>query len=138
VLWAQSARLGLARAFRMQQLIRQEQLFAGGVYSIRGYDEEAIRPGFLERVEEQLLLVLNEEIHVPLWRDLLTGVLFVDAGNVWQDWGSFGDEFLTAVGLGLRASTPVGLVRLDVAYPLDPLFGQEQKAKLYFGLGNVF
>jgi outer membrane translocation and assembly module TamA len=32
----------------------------------------------------------------------------------------------------------VGLLRLDVAYPLDELAGQEQKVKVYFGLGNVF
>jgi translocation and assembly module TamA len=137
LLWAQSARVGLARAFRGQELISLELLFAGGEYSIRGYDEDSIGRGFLEMVDEQALLVLNEELHIPVWRDVLSGVVFVDAGNVWPDWGSFGEDFLTSAGLGLRASTPVGILRLDLAYPFDRRPGDEA-VKVYFGLGNVF
>ena len=47
-------------------------------------------------------------------------------------------EVRAAIGLGLRGATPVGLVRFDVAYPLDRLPGEEQSVKFYFGLGNVF
>jgi translocation and assembly module TamA len=138
MVWAQSARVGLAKSFRGQELVSFEILFAGGQYSIRGYDEDSIGPGPLEAVGEQALLVLNEELHVPVWGDLVTGVVFLDAGNVWPDWRSLGDDYLTAAGLGLRVSTPVGLVRLDVAYPFDRPSDDDDEIKFYLGLGNVF
>ena len=136
-LWAQSARVGLARAFREQSLVGFELLFAGGEYSIRGYDENSIGPGLFDDVEEQALAVINQELRAPLWGDLLTGVLFFDAGQVWDDSGDLGRDFLTSGGLGLRARTPAGILRLDVAYPFDRRPGDDE-VTFYFGLGNTF
>ena len=73
---------------------------------------------------------------VRLWLDL-TGIVFVDAGQVWAETSEFGRDLATALGLGLRASTPLGLFRFDVAYPFDPRPGDDSY-KLYFGFGNVF
>ena len=50
---------------------------------------------------------------------------------------SFGRDLATAVGLGLRADTPVGVIRLDLARPLDRRPG-DPSLKLYVGLGNAF
>ncbi|HVR29367.1 MAG TPA: translocation/assembly module TamB domain-containing protein [Thermoanaerobaculia bacterium] len=136
LLWAQSARLGLARSFRDQTLDRDERFFAGGQYSLRGYDEDSLGTRFLA-VGEQATFVVNQELRVPVWRDLLTGVVFLDAGQVWNDVGDFGRDFLTSGGLGLRARTPVGTVRLDLAHPFDRRPGDDS-LKLYLGLGNAF
>jgi outer membrane protein assembly factor BamA len=137
LVWAQSGRIGLARAFRGQSLVGFELLFAGGEYSIRGYDDDSIGPGLFDDVEEQALAVLNQELHVPLWGDLLNGVVFFDAGEVWDDFHELGRDFLTSGGLGLRARTPAGTLRLDVAYPFDRRPGDDE-VTVYFGLGNVF
>ncbi len=138
LVWAQSIRIGLAKAFN-QDLIPQDRFFAGGEFSVRGYQTESLGP--LERFAPipaggDALLVLNQELR---WQvsDRFTGVGFVDAGNVWADRADFGFDLATSIGLGLRAATPVGILRLDLAHaldrrPIDPEF------KIYFGFGSTF
>ena len=47
----------------------------------------------------------------------LTGLAFFDAGQVWARPRDASFDLAKSIGLGLRASTPVGLLRLDAAYP---------------------
>ncbi|MEE8522776.1 MAG: outer membrane protein assembly factor [Thermoanaerobaculia bacterium] len=138
VTWAQSLRLGWAEAFGGQQLSPDERFFTGGELSVRGYGNDSLGPVSATGVPigGEALLVVNQELRFPVWESI-RGVLFVDAGNVWQDAGDLGFDFFTAAGLGLRVSTPVGLVRFDVALPLDRR-PQDDRVKLYLGLGNVF
>ena len=139
--WAQSVRVGLAKPFSGQELIPDVRFFAGGAYSVRGYADETLGPtetlGDLTRaVGGEALFVLNEELRVPLpWN--LVGLAFVDVGNVWATPSDFGRDLVTALGLGLRADTPVGLLRFDAAFPLDAPPG-EPGFKLYLGFGNAF
>jgi translocation and assembly module TamA len=139
--WAQALRAGWARAYRGQELLRFERFFAGGEHSVRGYATESLGPqevlgGLVRPLGGEALLVLNEELRVRLPWDL-TGLVFLDAGQVWADAGDFGSGLATAVGLGLRAPTPVGLLRLDAAFPLDRRPGDESY-RLYLGFGNAF
>jgi outer membrane protein assembly factor BamA len=139
--WAQSVRVGLAKPFSGQELIPDVRFFAGGAYSVRGYADETLGPtetlGDLTRaVGGEALFVLNEELRVPLPWDLV-GLAFVDVGNVWATPSDFGRDLVTALGLGLRADTPVGLLRFDAAFPLDAPPG-EPGFKLYLGFGNAF
>ncbi len=139
--WAQSVRVGLAKPFSGQKLIPDVRFFAGGEYSVRGYETESLGPtetlGDLTRaVGGEALFVLNEELRVPLpWN--LVGLVFLDVGNVWASPSDFGRDLATALGLGLRADTPIGLLRLDAAFPVDAPSG-EPGFKLYFGFGNAF
>ena len=141
VTWAQSWRVGLAEAFGGQELGRDDRFFAGGELSVRGYREQSLGPRELlgstvAARGGEALLVVNQELRWPLpWG--LRGVAFLDAGNVWESPSDFGSDLLTAGGLGLRAATPVGLVRLDVAFPLDRR-EEDDEFKVYLGLGNVF
>ena len=82
------------------------------------------------------VLVVNEELRFPLFWDM-SGLVFFDAGQVWAETSDFGRDLATAVGLGLRADTPVGVIRLDLARPLDRRPG-DPSFKLYVGLGNAF
>jgi len=139
--WAQSVRLGVARAFAGQELLRDERFFAGGAFSVRGYDTKSLGPqetlGTLVRpLGGEALLLVNEELRVPLPFDL-TGLLFADIGQVWDRLRDVDTNLSTSLGLGLRARTPVGLVRLDVGFPLDRRPG-DQSYRLYFGFGNAF
>lgn len=140
LVWAQSVRIGLAEAFD-QELIRQERFFAGGEFSVRGYATESLGPqerlGLIVRpMGGEALLVVNEELR---WRfaDRFTAVLFLDAGNVWIDRSDLGSDLLLSTGLGLRALTPLGVLRLDLAHALDrrPF---DPEYKLYLGFGNTF
>jgi outer membrane protein assembly factor BamA len=139
--WAQSVRLGRAEAFSGHELAEDLLLLAGGEYSVRGYRRETLglpelASGFPPSAEYNSLFVLNEELRFEIW-DLLSGLLFLDAGNVWI-YNDIDFDLFTSLGLGLRADTPFGLLRLDVAVPLDRREGIDPDVKLYFGLGNVF
>jgi outer membrane translocation and assembly module TamA len=81
-------------------------------------------------------MVINEELRVPLGRGL-TGLVFVDAGQVYADRTELGRNLAKSVGLGVRASTPIGVLRLDLAHALDRRPG-DSSFKLYAGFGNVF
>jgi translocation and assembly module TamA len=82
------------------------------------------------------LFLVNQELRFPIAGDF-GGVLFLDVGNVWEEVGDFGRDLEVGVGAGARWSSPVGLLRLDLAAPLDPREG-EQKLRFYFGFGHVF
>ena len=76
----------------------------------------------------------------------LSGAVFVEAGNVWQDpWAVHPNDLLYDAGPGLRLDTPFGLVRVDVGYQLKPLDGlrldgqpQEHRWRINFGIGEAF
>ena len=57
---------------------------------------------------------------------------------MWQDTGDLGRDLLTSTGIGIRALTPVGLLRLDLAHALDRRPEIDPEFKLYFGLGASF
>jgi len=141
VVWAQSVRAGFARAFEGQELIPDVRFYAGGGYSVRGYGTESLGPredlgGTLYVTGGSTLLVVNEELRVPLHPRLL-GVLFFDAGQVWASSRDFGTGLATSTGLGVRALTPLGVLRLDGAVPLNRREG-DPAWRVTFGFGNVF
>lgn len=132
--WAHSYRLGLFES-KDQNPLSDELFVAGGEYSVRGYGFETLfdrktgAPG-------QALLVINQELRFPVW-GILRGVFFVDAGGVWENKSDFGSDLYSGVGVGLRARTPVGLVRFDLGRPLDRLEG-DPKWRTYLGFGHSF
>jgi outer membrane protein assembly factor BamA len=139
--WAQSVRLGVEHPFAGQEIIRDELFFAGGPFSVRGYRQETLGPqeslGVVVRpAGGEALFVINEELRFALpWS--LTGLAFFDAGQVWAKPRDASFDLAKSIGLGLRASTPVGLLRLDAAYPLDRRPG-DGRYKIYVGFGNAF
>lgn len=135
VVWAQGVRSGVARAFGGQALIEDDRFLVGGELSVRGYEPESLRSE--GDPEEETLLVLNQELRFPLPFADLTGLVFFDAGQVWDRFGDFGTGLAKSLGLGLRLGTPVGLIRFDAAFPLDRRPGDESY-KLYVGFGNAF
>jgi outer membrane protein assembly factor BamA len=137
IVWAQRIRAGTQFTRDGTRVPVQDQYVAGGSYSLRGYPEESFGPG-------QVQLLLNEEIHFPLWSEL-SGVAFFDTGNVWSSWdtifddvsscntGGCGSKLFSSVGVGLRFSA----FRLDYAIPLDQRPG-DPDYQLFFGFGSAF
>jgi outer membrane protein assembly complex protein YaeT len=119
-----------------------ERFFAGGGTSLRGFGLNQAGPrdpvtGF--PVGGQAMLVFNQELRFPLrirrLGNKLGGAIFYDAGNVFSQVGTItlhstpslasqtsGElSYLShTVGLGFRYNTPVGPVRVDLAYQLNP------------------
>ena len=83
------------------------------------------------------LFIVNQELRFPLPGDWFSGLVFFDAGDVWESREAIDSGLFKSVGLGLRASTPAGPLRFDVAFPLDRRDGDD-RVKVYFGFGHVF
>lgn len=142
VVWAQSLRAGLARAFD-QELLSSVRFFAGGEFSVRGYPWESLGPrqwdwsaGEFYATGGEAMLVLNQELRIPLLWDV-SGLVFVDAGQVWGDSRDFPSSLATSTGFGFRAMTPIGVLRLDVAFPLDRR-PDDPRHRIYAGFGTTF
>ena len=120
-----------------QAYLSTQRLGIGGATTVRGYENNSLELinllSFFGATTH--VLVLNEELRFPLWRDL-RGVAFLDYGRLWAGLSEgSGTEYRLGAGGGLRYSTPVGVLRFDVAFPLR---GQERTTRYYFGLGQAF
>lgn len=132
-------RLGLGTGLD-QVLIPTEKFYAGGGTTIRGFKQDSLGPtdprtglpGGGEAV-----LILNQELRFPLLRPL-SGVVFLDAGNVFPEIADFSLKHLrAAAGVGLRYQLGFLLFRLDLGFKLDRRPG-ESPSTLFFSLGQSF
>jgi translocation and assembly module TamA len=94
------------------------RFFAGGDNSVRGYEYQSLGPRGEngQVVGGELLLTSSAEVEVGLvGKFAFAG--FYDAGNAFT---SLGDGIMEqGVGGGLRWKSPVGPIRLDLAFPID-------------------
>jgi outer membrane protein assembly factor BamA len=116
-----------------RQIPISEHFFAGGANSQRAFPENQAGPRDLETgfpVGGNAVLTNNLELRFPLVGDNLGGVLFEDAGNVYDDIHDISFRFrqqnlqdfnymVHAVGFGFRYHTPIGPVRVDLSFSPD-------------------
>jgi outer membrane protein assembly factor BamA len=133
--WAQGYRLGLAHAFRGEPLVADEGFEAGGANSIRGFGTNEVGPADYP-FGKAAVIVLNQELRYR-HPSGLGGVLFYDGGNTFPTVRDFSLRLRHALGAGLRWSSPVGLLRVDVGVPLFPREG-ESRYKAFFSFGQAF
>ena len=135
---ASAARVGMARTFDGETLIPSERFYAGGATSVRGYNENDLgaRSIFGDAEGGQALFIANGELRFPIYR-WARGVGFVDLGNVYSTASDLLQSLQVGTGAGLRLNTPVGLLRLDVATPVNPR-PIDPKWRVHFGLGHSF
>lgn len=135
------------RGGRQDVLPPDERLFAGGASSVRGFEQNTLGPGVwiyqLEQEGDEVVssdtafvpvggstsAVASLEVRFPspFLRDRLRLAAFVDAGNV-QVGGlrDLSSGWRVTPGVGLRAQSPVGPIRMDLAFnpqapPTGPL-----------------
>ena len=86
------------------------------------------------------LFILNSEARFPLRiNKALGGVVFYDGGNVYSaiSLPNFVNNYSNTVGIGLRYSTPIGPIRIDVGRNLNPVSGISA-TQYYITLGQAF
>ena len=117
--------------------------FAGGGGSIRGYPYRSIGVSYTSPDGESFtvggkgLLEASGEVRYR-FADNWGAVVFVDTGVVTADSTLSGErDFKTGTGLGVRYYTPIGVLRGDLATPLQPEPGDSRIA-LYIGIGQAF
>lgn len=116
------------------QLPPELRFFAGGDRSIRGfgYEEIGSRNDAGDVIGGDNLLEASIEME-RYWRKGFGGALFVDGGDAW-----LGDDFTlhVGVGAGVRWKSPVGVLRLDLAYPIKSI--DSNSWQIHFNIGPDF
>lgn len=123
-----------------------ERFFGGGSISHRGFGENQAGPRDIGQpaapgapatqptgfpLGGDAILFSNLELRFPLIGENIGGVLFEDAGNVYSRFSKISfrssqrnlqdfDYMVHAVGFGVRYKTPIGPVRVDLAYTINP------------------
>ena len=127
-----------------------KKFFLGGATSVRGWGRFEVGPlgGQGLPIGGNSLFAFSSELRASLAQvsSNLGGVVFLDAGNVWARVGDLKfNDLRYATGAGLRYQTPVGPVRLDFGYQLNPIpglrpNGQEEKRRwrIHFSIGQAF
>jgi translocation and assembly module TamA len=109
------------------------RFFAGGDNSVRGYDYESLGPrnALGELIGGNRVFEASVEYEHPLTESWSIAT-FVDAGNAF-----LGSDFKlrTGAGIGARWFTPIGPIRLDVAWPIDMAPGEDAGPRLHISLG---
>ena len=83
------------------------------------------------------LALLNAEWRFPI-AGAFGGSVFVDGGNVWREIGDFeSDQVRWGAGAGLRWLSPVGPLRVEIGWKLDPE-PFEDPYVWFISLGNPF
>jgi outer membrane protein assembly factor BamA len=123
-----------------------KKFFLGGATSVRGWGLYEISPlsGGLP-IGGNSMFAFSEEVRTTISGNL-GGVVFLDAGNVWADsWSINLRDLRYAIGPGLRYKTPVGPVRFDFGYQLNPIPGlivngspQSRRWRIHFSIGQAF
>jgi len=100
-----------------------ERFFAGGDTTVRGFAQDRLASsGVLDRngVSRggQAVVIFNGELRFPILRGLgLGGAAFVDVGNVYARAADIELGALrTGIGFGIRWSSPVGPLRVDLGW----------------------
>jgi translocation and assembly module TamA len=112
--------------------IPQSMLFrTGGSTSVRGYDLESLGDDESGAVLGGRYFALASVEGTHWFTERIGGAVFVDAGNAWNDTSHL--PIALGYGVGLRASSPIGPLRIDVAYGQD-----DGTVRLHFSLGLTF
>lgn len=118
----------------------------GGAETLRGYEYGKF-DGF-----NKFHATVENKIQL---NSTLQFVTFFDIGNAWQNTTTVGgkkvntpdregaknfSDLKKGVGIGIRLNTPIGPLRFDYGWPLDPEVkgGQKTGGKFYFSFGQTF
>lgn len=136
---ARSTEFGVMQAFHyngdpLDAIPLAERFFGGGSTSHRGFPEDQAGPRDPETgfpIGGTALLFNQTELRFPLIGENIGGVLFHDVGNIFSSLDAISfrvtqhnlqdfDYMVHSVGFGIRYRTPVGPLRVDLGYTINP------------------
>lgn len=115
-----------------------ERFYAGGINSVRGYARRRVGPlAEDEPIGGHSLVETSIELRRAITDDI-GAAIFVDGGQVsLQSFDfPFGD-LQYGTGFGLRYRSPVGPIRVDLGFPLEPR-GDDARWQIYLSVGQTF
>jgi outer membrane protein insertion porin family len=163
ITWANSLRIGVAQPFSGSRVPTSELFFSGGGSTLRGFslngagEQRSVpvcsNPSDASTCTQiqvpdggRQLLIINSELRIPMPitfpspinRNLGFAALY-DGGNVFPSVGfhHFAPIYSNSIGIGLRYSTPLGPVRIDVGHNLNAPAGIKS-TEYFITLGQAF
>lgn len=160
-----AARVNFGQIFFAQpdSLPANIRFFSGGTNSVRGFTRQQLgpkRPSFTDDdqfdgfvpIGGRATFTFNAEIRqaVPFFFDGFGIAAFLDGGQVWRALDRIDERALQfGTGGGLRYQSPIGPVRFDVGYKLNPRdedmnifqgedFGGGSRLTFHFSIGQAF
>ncbi len=134
--WFFQGRLEAGQVFVRDDVIVPESMRfrAGGDNSVRGYGYRKLTPQ-INGVDTggKVLLTASAEVARPILASIpeLWGAAFLDVGRAADNWGDYKPAI--GVGVGVRFRSPVGPLKLDLAY------GEEtQQFRIHLTVGVAF
>jgi outer membrane protein insertion porin family/translocation and assembly module TamA len=123
-----------------------KKYFLGGATTIRGWGRFEVSPLAAGLpVGGNSVFLFSSELRAHIVGNF-GAVAFLDTGNVWAgSWGIRLNDLRYSVGTGLRYQTPIGPLRLDWGYQLNPIPGllingepQTRRWRIHFSIGQAF
>jgi len=107
-----------------------QRFFTGGDATVRGFDYESLAPADAtgKLVGGRFLNVGSVDYSVKV-RESWRAAVFIDAGRAFD---TVGDPWHKAAGVGVRWLSPVGQIRIDLAFPLNEV---ERSWRLHIFMG---
>jgi len=133
--------IGYVQGFGGEDVPLDERFYLGGINTLRGFAPREVGPydpvyddytgGYKETY-------FNFEWVFPLAKEMgIKGLTFFDVGNAWDENEDFFSEWRYSVGAGIRWLSPLGPLRLEWGYNLDP-YEWEDHSRLDFMIGRFF
>ena len=149
IVLAAQGRMGSIDAFGPTELEVPffKRYFLGGATNLRGWGRYEVSPlsGAGLPIGGFSFLNFSTEVRANVWGNL-GAVLFLDGGNVLGDRWSFDLRGLRYdMGPGLRYQTPIGPIRADIGFQLNPIPGltvngepEKRHFRFHFSIGQAF
>jgi len=113
-----------------------------GINGLRGFDRDDLSPRDENGAEigANKFVVANVEVRFPLFADAgVYGVVFFDTGDSWAegedvDFGNLRES----AGTGVRWLSPMGPIRLEYGWILDPQPTDQSTGNWEFSMASAF
>ncbi len=136
---------GLAQGAGEFSLPPDQRFYGGGSDTIRGYRFQAVGPDFPITKEFPVstpiggtaIIAGSVEFRQRIGASWGAAV-FVDGGQVSSTLQLLPNVFRIGVGGGVRYYTPIGPIRLDIAFPTKHYSTDDDSFEVYIGLGQAF
>jgi outer membrane protein insertion porin family len=115
-----------------------ERFYAGGLNSVRGYDRRRVGPKIDdEPIGGRSLAEVSAELRHPI-TEKFGAAVFLDGGQVSvRSWHPPFDDLQWGTGFGVRYTSPVGPIRVDLGFPLERPPG-DPAWQVHVSIGQTF
>lgn len=135
-------RIGYVKENTDGKLPDYERFYLGGMNSLRGFDWRDIH--VIDENGDEIggdkFVQFNIEYIIPLFKKAgIVGVIFYDTGNVFgKDADLDPGNLRESAGGGFRWYSPIGPMRIEYGYILNPEEGEDSEGRWEFTMGQAF